>query len=82
MYRHSIQNNPSRNFNQGQNYKKTGTLIKILISTKDQIIMGITVKIEIKIQILIRTQIKVKILKLYAIHVIHQDIHLGIVTNK
>ena len=43
--------------------------------------MRTTIKIEITIQILIRTQIQVEILNLFAIYVIHQDIHLGIVTN-
>ena len=51
------------------------------MSAKEQIIMYLTIKIEIKIQILTRTQVQVKILKLFAIYVIHQDIHLGIVTN-
>ena len=55
-------------------YLRTGDVTPILI--KDQIIMQVTIKIEIKIQI------KVKILKLFAIPAIHQDIHLGIVTKK
>ena len=56
--------------------------IKIPILIKDQILIWITVEIGIKIQILIRTQIQVKILKLFAIYVIHQDIHLAIATKK